>query len=68
MCVSTVLSSLKNNQRHSNRMGIEPTTFVILEQMSNQLDHRDCPVAVPAAGNKGFKLPLAAGQSRWSSW
>ena len=49
-------------------MGIEPTTFVILEQMSNQLDHRDCPVAVPAAGNQGFKLPLAAGQSRWSSW
>ena len=50
MCASTVYSVLsrvllKKNHRHITRVGFEFTSFNILEQMSYQLDHRDCLVA-----------------------
>ena len=32
-------------RRHIYWVGFKPTIFAILEQMSYQLDHRDCPVA-----------------------
>ena len=48
-CVSSVhsvfsLCFVKKDHRHITWVGFKPTTFANLEQMSYQLDHRECPV------------------------
>ena len=42
---NTELSNPKEIHMRTSRVGFEPTTCPILEQMSYQLGHRDCPEA-----------------------